>query len=73
MTGLNFVFLSWLTCQSSEPRDILFILKDTLSIKDEKLFKSRKSVCSTCFPEPLQARYPHPKYENFNILSHFSH
>ena len=26
-----------------------------------------------CSPEPLEERYPHPKYENFNTLSQFSH
>ena len=31
------------------PRDMLFFLKDTLSIEDEKLFKACKSVClSVC-------------------------
>ena len=29
------------------PRDMLFFLKDTLSIEDEKLFKACKSVCSS--------------------------
>ena len=28
---------------------------------------------SVCSPQPLEERYPHPKYENFNTLSHFSH
>ena len=44
-------------------------LKDTLSIKDEKLFKACKSVCLL---EQLQGRYPHQKCENFNTLSQFS-
>ena len=70
-------------------RNMLFLLKDTLSIKDEKQFKAcisvYLSVCQShykqgmhiclfvCLTEPLQARYPHPKCENFNTLSPFSH
>ena len=33
--------------KTTRPRDMLFFLKDTLSIKDEKLFKACKSVCSS--------------------------
>ena len=33
--------------KTTRPRDVLFILKDTLSIEDEKLFKACKSVCSS--------------------------
>ena len=47
---------------------MLFFLKDTLTIEDEKLFKACKSVCLL---EPLQVRYPHKK--NVNTLSQFSH
>ena len=32
--------------KSTSPRDMLFILKGTLSIEDEKLFKACRSVCS---------------------------
>ena len=33
--------------KTTRPRDMLFFLKDTLSIEDEKLFKACKSVCSS--------------------------
>ena len=33
--------------KTTRPRDVLFFLKDTLSIEDEKLFKACKSVCSS--------------------------
>ena len=31
--------------KTTRPRDMLFFLKDTLSIEDEKLFKACKSAC----------------------------
>ena len=31
--------------KTTRPRDMLFFLKDTLSIEDENLFKACKSVC----------------------------
>ena len=33
--------------KTTRPRDVLFFLKDTLSIEDEKLFKACKSVRSS--------------------------
>ena len=43
-------------------------------------YLSRMKHCSrhanllfVCSPESLQVRYPHPKCENFNTLSQFSH
>ena len=33
--------------KTTRPRDMLFSLKDILSIEDEKLFKACKSVCSS--------------------------
>ena len=33
--------------KTTRPRDVLFFLKDTLSVEDEKLFKACKSVCSS--------------------------
>ena len=33
--------------KTTRPRDVLFFLKDTLSIEDENLFKACKSVCSS--------------------------
>ena len=33
--------------KTTRPRDVLFVLKDTLSIEDEKLFKACKSVRSS--------------------------
>ena len=41
--------------KTTRPRDMLFFLKDTLSIEDEKLFKACKSVCLL---ETLQGGYP---------------
>ena len=35
--------------KTTRPRDVLFFLKDTLSIEDEKLFKVCKSVSSSVF------------------------
>ena len=55
--------------KNTRPRDLLLVLKDTLTIENYKLFKACRSVCS---PEPLEERYPHPKCENFNTLSQFS-
>ena len=46
--------------KSTRPIDTLFVLKDTLSIEDETLFKACRSICLSS-PEPLQVRYPHPK------------
>ena len=53
--------------KTTRPRDMLFFLKDTLSIKDEKLFKA-----FVCLLETLQGGYPHQKCENFITLSQFS-
>ena len=50
--------------KTKRPRDMLFSLKDTLSIEDEKLFKACKSVCLL--------KHPHQKCENFSTLSQFS-
>ena len=50
---------------STRPRDMLFLLKDTLSIENEKC--SRDANLFVCSPEPLQVRYPHPKCENLTI------
>ena len=33
--------------KSTKLREIMFLLNDTLSIEDEKLFKACKSVCSS--------------------------
>ena len=33
--------------KTARPRDMLFFLKDTFCIEDEKLFKACKSVCSS--------------------------
>ena len=50
---------------------MLFLLKDTSSIEDEKLFKACRSVY--LFPRAnLQEMYPHRKCKNFNTLSVFS-
>ena len=52
---------------------MLLLLKDTLSIKYEKLFQGMQICLFICSPEPLQVRYPHPKCEHFNTLLQFSH
>ena len=51
--------------KTTRPRDVLFFLKDILSIEDEKLFKACKSVF-VCLLETLQGGYPHQKCENVN-------
>ena len=43
--GVNNLF-----SKSTSPRDMLFFLKDNLSIEDEKVFKVCRSVCSF-FPQ----------------------
>ena len=46
--------------KTARPRDMLLILKDTLSIEDEKLFKACRSFLFffVCSPEPLQVGLP---------------
>ena len=48
---VKFIFMSSrvniFSSKTTRPRDMLFFLKDTLSIEDEKLFKACKSVCSS--------------------------
>ena len=39
--------------ERSRPRDMLFLLKDTLSIEDEKLFKACISFVSHLFPRAI--------------------
>ena len=58
--------------KTTRPRDMLFFLKDTLSIEDEKLFQGMQICLFVCLLETLQGRYPHQKCENFNFLSQFS-
>ena len=41
------VRLNNFSSKTTRPRDMLFFLKDTLSIEDEKLFKACKPVCSS--------------------------
>ena len=45
--------------KTTRPRDMLFFLKDTLSIEDEKLFKACKSVC--LFARDITRGVPPPK------------
>ena len=47
--------------------------KDTSIIEDKKIVQGMQICLFICSPEPLQERYPHPKCENFNTLSQFSH
>ena len=58
--------------KTTRPRDMLFFLKDTLSIEDEKLFQGMQICLFVCLLETLQGGYPHQKCENFNFLSQFS-
>ena len=58
--------------KTTRPRDMLFFLKDTLSIEDEKLFQGMQICLFVCLLETLQGEYPHQKCENFNFLSQFS-
>ena len=60
-----------LLLQTTRPRDMLIFLKDTLTIKDEKLFKACRSVC--LFARAITSEVFHQKCENFNTLSQFSH
>ena len=50
---------------------MLFFLKDTLSIEDEKLFK-HASLSVRLFARDITRGVPHQKCENFNFLSQFS-
>ena len=59
--------------KSIRPRDMLLPLKDTLFIKDEKLFKACRSVHSSVSQSHLQERYPQPKCDYFNTLTQLSH
>ena len=45
--------------KTTRPRDVLFFLKDTLSIEDEKLFKACKSV--RLFARDITRGVPPPK------------
>ena len=58
--------------KTTRPRDVLFFLKDTLSIEDEKLFKACKSVCLL---ETLQGGTPTKSVKistlNHNFLSDY--
>ena len=54
---------------STRPRDMLLLLKDTLSIEDDKNCKMH--VCLS--PRAVRNDVPHPKCENFKSLSQFSH
>ena len=47
MSSLCGVRVNNFSSKTTRPRDVLFFLKDTLSIEDEKLFKACKSVCSS--------------------------
>ena len=56
--------------KNTRPRDMLFLLKDTLSIQDDKLSMESRFVCS---PEPIEVRYPHRKFnrkfQHFDTIS----
>ena len=52
--------------KTTRPRDVLFFLKDTLSIEDEKIVQGMQICLFVCLLETLQGGYPHQKCENFN-------
>ena len=52
--------------KTTRPRDVLFFLKDTLSIEDEKIVQGMQIYLFVCLLETLQGGYPHQKCENFN-------
>ena len=58
--------------KTTRPRDMLFFLKDTLSIENEKNVQGMQICLFVCLLETLQGGYPHQKCENFNFLSQFS-
>ena len=45
--------------KSTRPRDMLFLLKDTLFIKDESIVQGMQICLLVCSQEPLETRYPH--------------
>ena len=63
--------------KTTRPRDMLFFLKDTLSIEDENLFKACKSVCSSVCERHYKGGIPTKSvkistlYYNFNFLSDY--
>ena len=61
--------------KTTRPRDVLFFLKDTLSIEDEKLFKACKSVCSSVFKRHYKGGTPTKSVKistlNHNFLSDY--
>ena len=44
--------------KTTRPRDMLFFLKDILSIEDEKMFKACRSVC--LFARAIKSKVPPP-------------
>ena len=58
--------------ESLRPRDMLFVLKDTLFIKDEN-YSKHVDLFIGLLPRAIKGRYPCPKCEKFNTLSQFSY
>ena len=60
--------------KTTKPRDMLFFFfqKNILSIEDEKLFKTCRSVCFVCLLESLQLTY-HLQSVKISTLYQFSH
>ena len=42
----------------TRPRDMLFLLKDTSAIEEEKVFQGMQICLFVCSPEPLQGGIP---------------
>ena len=61
--------------KTTRPRDVLFFLKDTLSIEDEKSFKACKSVCSSVCKRHYKGGTPTKSVKistlNHNFLSDY--
>ena len=54
-----FVHVNNFSSKTTRPRDMLFVLKDTLSIEYEKLFKGCQYVC--LFPRAITGAMSPPK------------
>ena len=57
--------------ETTGPRDMLFFLKDTLSIEDENCSR-HANLSVRLFARDITMGYPNQKCENFNTLSQFS-
>ena len=56
--------------KSTRPTDMLLLLKDTLSIEDDKLFKACRSVCLSVHQNHMKRGPPNQsvKFQHFNTI-----